>query len=238
MSKQKHNAFRRVLKVERFEKVEGKLKLPVTMVTWAIVARENSKSVFTRHLGLTVYVGGAKHQGVEAYISSKEFRVPKTLDNCHQLEVLRRRTHNAYGHAVYGYLGGKKLFGSVKWFAADGTGTILCDQTGLTFHFYACNVKGANSAYADLVTNVEFKAGDRVRFEIHRDPFVSRHCGATGVESIKGYDEKLANRYLALMEKWAGFKRNGSAPVPAEYAKDRKTMKRIAALRDKLAGNP
>ncbi len=186
MSKQKHRSFRRVLNIERFVKTEGKLTYPVTLITWAIVERENSKSIHTRHLGVTAYVGSTKHQGVAAWVSSgKTFAISKKApcESKEYKDLAFRRISEAYWHALYSFLGSDTIerTGKVRWFASDGHGTLEDAETGLTFHFFACNFTGADSHYPEHVTNVSLKTGDTLRFKIHSDPFMSRHLGATSL---------------------------------------------------------
>lgn len=183
MSKQLHNNYRRVLRIERLEKTEGSVTFPVTIVTWAIVERENSKSIFTRHLGVTVYAGkNPKDSGVVAYMTTKPYRLPKSLEGSEEYEELRSRISRAYTHALYAYLGDseKEREGKVRWYAkGEGVGTLEDKETGLTLRFYACNFIGADSLYEYKVTNVNVDTGSTLRFKLDKDPFVSVQLGAT-----------------------------------------------------------
>lgn len=186
MSTAKHKSFRKVIQIERFEKTEGSLTFPVTIVTWIIVERENSKSYFTRHLGTTVYVGpGSKNSGVQAYMMTKEFRVAKNLKGCEPYESLRDRVTRAYSHAFFSYLGsiGGDRTGKVIWYdETRGDGMLQDSETGINLHFYACNFKDADSVYPERVKNVSVERNMELKFSIHKDPFVSQQCGATNLK--------------------------------------------------------
>ncbi len=185
MSKALHRSFRRVLRAERFMQTEGALTFPVTVVTWALVSSENSKSILTSHLAVTVYVGkNPKNSGVAAWISSKPFRVSKSApETSEQCAALRdRRVSEAYSQALYSYLGSSKLerSGRVIWYdKSGGVGMLEDAETKLSIRFYACNFVGADSHFPELVKNVTVDRGDGLRFAINPDPYISLHIGAT-----------------------------------------------------------
>lgn len=72
--------------------------------------------------------------------------------------------------------------GVIRWFdELSGDGCIRLDS-GRSFHFFSCNVIGANSAYPELVTNVQFNEGDKVECVISCDPYLLKNCGFTSVK--------------------------------------------------------
>jgi hypothetical protein len=182
MSRQLHRFYRRVLRIERFLKQEGRLQVPVTLVTWAVVRRENSKSIFTTHLGITVYVAGSRcHSGVAAHVTTKEFRIPKSLDCEVYADLRERRLSEAYGHALYSYLGEgeEERVGQVSWYdESRGLGMLEIRELGMFLPFWACNFVGADSGHPERVTNVKVERGASLYFVIHRDPYVTKQCGA------------------------------------------------------------
>lgn len=71
--------------------------------------------------------------------------------------------------------------GVIRWFdESSGDGSIRL-SSGKSCYFYSCNVIGADSMYPHLVTNVQFKEGDKVECLISSDPFIVEQCGLTSI---------------------------------------------------------
>jgi hypothetical protein len=172
MSKAKHNAFRRVLNKEYIEMCGVK----ITLVTWCIVNKENSRSIYSDHIGITSYAGSVKHQGISAYMPRQPVRVAAVDLNSNKAESARQ--------AYYNSLEDSKRLGTIVWFNNNrGVGYVRDDETKYLFPVWSCNIKNANSPYPELVTNVSLKDKDRVSFTLG-DYYTTVNCGAIKVERV------------------------------------------------------
>jgi hypothetical protein len=76
---------------------------------------------------------------------------------------------------------GDTVQGTIRWYdSLSGEGVIRVGDT--CFGFFACNVVGANSPYPFKVTNVSFRAGDKVTALISEDPDTVRHLGLINIQ--------------------------------------------------------
>lgn len=74
-----------------------------------------------------------------------------------------------------------KVSGKIRWFnESSGDGSIRLDS-GVSVHFFSCNVVGANSGYPKLVSNIQFNEGDSVSAEISNDEYLFNSLGLTNV---------------------------------------------------------
>lgn len=168
----KHKAYRKVLNVLKQEYKGHK----VTQVVWCIVERETSRSIYSTHVGVTTYTDSVKNQGISAYMSRKPERVQK-IDLTYQR---RESFTESYWNALQG-----QRTGEVTWYDdRRGQGYVRDDVTGDLIVVYACNVKGADSAYHELVTTVKLNRGDKLAFEL-RDFHTTQAYGACSVQLIK-----------------------------------------------------
>lgn len=75
---------------------------------------------------------------------------------------------------------GDTVEGTIRWYdSLSGEGMIRVGDK--CFGFFACNVVGANSPYPFKVTNVAFKAGDKVSGLISSDPDIVRALGLISI---------------------------------------------------------
>jgi len=66
----------------------------------------------------------------------------------------------------------------VRWFnEVSGEGVLRDTETMVSYHFYACNVEGADSMYPQLVTNVQLDKGCTVFGVISDDEYLLNACG-------------------------------------------------------------
>lgn len=153
MSKQLHKSFRKVLKVEHSTTEYNGTIIPVTTVLWCIPNTNTSRTVKTNHIAITVYIGGAKFSGVEAWMPNKFVSInlknplgSKFFDNKF---MVKKAITDAQGWAFRAYVLGDKsrcenLIGTVDWFNDDhGFITVNGDR----FEVYSCNIKGAKTWY-------------------------------------------------------------------------------------------
>lgn len=78
---------------------------------------------------------------------------------------------------------GDTVEGVIRWYdSCSGEGMISVGD--VSFGFFACNVVGANSPYPFKVTNVSFKAGDKVSGWISTDPDTVRHLGLVKIKKV------------------------------------------------------
>lgn len=165
----KHKFFRSVLNISRFD-YKG---IKVTQVTWCLVERKTSRSVWTSHIGVTTYCGSVKHLGIAAYMSRKLIRI-STVD-------LKQTKQESFTEAYYNSLMNTKRTGSIMWFdKTRGIGMIKDTETGDIFEAYACNIKGANSHHPELVTNVVLNSDQLVKFTLG-DYHTTKNCGAINI---------------------------------------------------------
>ncbi len=149
----------------------------VKQVVWCIVQEENSKSIYTDHIGITTYVDGVKNQGIAAWMSKKPMRLSKKDPD---LEFLKHMRNDSFTEAFYNSLRGTRT-GKVRYFnESSGEGAIRDSATGITVAAYACNIKGANNAHPHLVTNKTLKEGDNVIFTLG-DYHTTKACGACDI---------------------------------------------------------
>lgn len=165
-----HKSFRKVLGKSKAT-IEG---VPVTLVTWCVVEKENSRSIYTKHVAVTAYCG-VKNTGTSARfpdLDRIEKKAPKV--EYHQMLV-----NEAASDAYLASLESKDRTGTIKWFDR-GCGFVKDDATGKLFPIYACNVEGANHSHHELVTNIKLDKGMRVKFDLG-DKFTIKNCGATNI---------------------------------------------------------
>jgi hypothetical protein len=77
-----------------------------------------------------------------------------------------------------------KCTGTIRWFDESSGAGMIRLSSGKSAWFYSCNVVGANSAYPELVSNVQFQKDDAVTFEISTDHFLFENCGATNIRKV------------------------------------------------------
>ena len=72
---------------------------------------------------------------------------------------------------------------SVRWFdELSGQGMLRDTETMISYPFYSCNVKGANSLYPQLVDNVTLEKCLTVFGIISDDNYLLRNCGVTEIQ--------------------------------------------------------
>lgn len=168
-----HKSKRRVLEVNKFL-VKG---VKVTQVTWCVVTKENSRSVYSDHVGVTTYYGSVKHSGISAWMSRKAERTSK-ID-------LESQKNESLNMAYYNSLEGTKRIGIIAWFdERKGVGYVKDSEIDYVIPVYLCNVIGANSAHQDLVTNKTLVKDQVINYTLG-DYYTTRQCGAIQVE-VKG----------------------------------------------------
>ncbi len=73
--------------------------------------------------------------------------------------------------------------GIIRWFdSLSGIGSIRMKH-GESLKFYSCNVRGADSRYSHLVSNINFTAGAEVNFTLDADSDIINSIGARDVYS-------------------------------------------------------
>jgi cold shock CspA family protein len=84
------------------------------------------------------------------------------------------------------YTDSPKVQGSIRWFdESSGRGVIRLDS-GASVTFYSCNCSGADSLYPELVTTVQFTAGERVEGTVSADAYTFNSIGLTYIRKIGG----------------------------------------------------
>lgn len=188
MSKQLHKSYRHILSITKQAKRLGNEEVQVTNVVWCTRDAITSRSVKTRHIGVTTYVNSVKHQACEAWVFNNTYtlnlKVPfnNPLFERHGIDILRRKSE---AQAALAYVGrhdkAKRFKGKVRY-VSNGQGQLTDIESGLSYHFYLCNFDGADSLYEHLVTNVQVDSGDIVSFYLSSDPYNAAHCGAVGLK--------------------------------------------------------
>lgn len=171
MSKTKFKAFRRVLNIETFTSKGVTFK----QVTWCIITRETSRAIYSDHIGITTYANSVNNRGFGARMSRKAVNVAKVdLSQAKQSSLTQ-----AYWNALRG-----NRKGVISWFDEKaGVGFVRDNDSNELVAVYACNVKGANSHYPELTTNVTLSKGTTISF-ILMDYHTTMNCGACGIEIV------------------------------------------------------
>ncbi len=123
----------------------------------------------------------------EAWNDVKHLMLPTGLDNVVSIEI-NDKTMTAFVEdcILFEHELSKPLAatGTIRWFdKSSGVGYIRL-ASGYSVVFYACNVVGANSHYHQLTTNVDFREGQTVSFEISTDPYMFAELGATKIKTV------------------------------------------------------
>lgn len=152
MSVNKHKSFRKVLEIARGTTEYNGTIVPFTRVLWCLVDSATSRTVKTRHIGITSYLGSAKFSGCSAWSPRKAVSInlkapfkSKFFDTVNVNYVIEE----ANGRASRAYIFGspdryKGLKGQVRWWSGDH-GWI--DVNGMVIEVHACNIKGAKTWY-------------------------------------------------------------------------------------------
>jgi cold shock CspA family protein len=74
--------------------------------------------------------------------------------------------------------------GEIRWFDKSSGEGVIRLNTGISAHFFACNVNGADSYYPQLVSNVSFEEGDKVSCQMSNDPYTFTSLGLTSIIKV------------------------------------------------------
>jgi cold shock CspA family protein len=79
----------------------------------------------------------------------------------------------------------KKFTGKIRWFdESSGFGQIRLNELNASVFFYSCNVKGADSAHPELVSNIQFEKDVDVTFDLYLDDEFMAQIGAVNIEKV------------------------------------------------------
>jgi hypothetical protein len=81
---------------------------------------------------------------------------------------------------------GKSYIGNgyVLWFDEQLGEGVIKAKNGDCLPFYSSHVDGANNSMPHLVTNVQLKTGERVKFKLHNDHAVVANIGAVEIRKV------------------------------------------------------
>lgn len=161
----KHKFYRKVLKTENFNIDYNGMLIPCKRVYWAVVAAITSRTIKTKHIGLTTYVGSVKFTGISAYIPHK--LVSLNIKNSDCSKYFNTSFDRSLGQAYRNFILGddtrcKNLTGVVQWFNSD-SGSVLVN--GQVYRVYACNIKGAKTWYNETAC-MYLKQGELVTVDL------------------------------------------------------------------------
>lgn len=115
-------------------------------------------------------VDGSKVESIEISEANEYlFKIVIFGIDCVLLETLSNNDH--------------QVKGKIRWFnKVSGEGVIRMNHNNQSIHFYSCNVKGANSLYPELTTNVDFKEGEDVEATLSSDFYLIKELGLINIE--------------------------------------------------------
>lgn len=173
MSKAKHRFYRKILDIKTEQFTQGAVSIQLKFVTWCAVESLTSRTVRTKHIGFSCYIGN-EHSGIEGVHPSKSVSI--NLKNPMQSKFFKdlgdRRMHldrnRAFNQAYRSYIA-KTVQGytaKVSWFdKGRGEGSIHCEALDTSFPIYACGLPGKKTWYAETAC-MYLERGDKVQFDL------------------------------------------------------------------------
>lgn len=140
--------------------IEGHLGVGKYAV-FALGFDRDDKKMDLRNFLVVVHLKGQRGHGAH-FVKRRKFN-PKSY---RKIDGLQCMLDEAYSRAHSDWLDQQKdIKGTVSWFDKSGGDGAIDSELGY-FHFYGCNVKGANNGYKEYVDNVHLDEGDKVTFNL------------------------------------------------------------------------
>jgi len=172
MSTMKHNCYRTILNVQRYTTKLGDIIVPCKTVVWCIVESRTSRTIETKDLRFTTYVGSFKFNGINAKYFRKSVSInlknpmqSKCLESINVQAGIQDSFNDAYRQYVLGSDSrSKNLNGTVMWFSHD-KGMIKDTISGQLYSVYACNIQGAKTWFENTAC-MYLKEGETVQYDL------------------------------------------------------------------------
>lgn len=169
MSKTKHWSYRKILSIDHLKITIDDMSVKTRFILWCVPESTTHRSIKTRHIAISVYVGGL-HQGIRACHSRSLISI--NLKNPKNSKVFRTWNLKAYMKEALGdgvrtfLLATPSLSQNVSGLVTYWSGTegIIKNNLG-TFTVYACNIKGAKTWYSETAC-MFLKEGETVEFDL------------------------------------------------------------------------